>query len=116
MVGAGLKRVFIALPAFCRDWESYGLGENELRKLELYLLENLLSGDLIVGSNGIRKIRWARPGMGKSGGVRVFYFDSVRKSRLYFFAVIGKSDREDLTKREIGLLSEIVKSFDEEST
>ena len=106
-----MKRTFIALPTFWQDWTSFGLSEEDLRNLELHLLENPQAGDLIVGSGGIRKIRWSRPGMGKRGGVRVFYFDFTKKSRLYFFAVIGKSERENLTKREINILSDVIKTF-----
>ena len=32
------------------------------------------AGDVIPGSGGCRKVRWSRPGKGKSGGVRVIYF------------------------------------------
>lgn len=29
------------------------------------------AGDVIPGAGGLRKVRWARAGMGKRGGVRV---------------------------------------------
>lgn len=32
------------------------------------------SGDIIPDTGGVRKIRWARQGMGKRGGARVIYF------------------------------------------
>jgi hypothetical protein len=32
---------------------------------------NPLAGDLIKGAGGLRKVRWALPGRGKSGGMRV---------------------------------------------
>ena len=33
------------------------------------------AGDLIVGSGGLRKVRWSRQGMGKRGGVRVVTYE-----------------------------------------
>jgi hypothetical protein len=32
------------------------------------------TGDVIVGTGGLRKVRWSRAGSGKSGSVRVVYF------------------------------------------
>ena len=34
------------------------------------------AGDLIRGSGGCRKVRWATTGKGKSGGARVIYFNA----------------------------------------
>lgn len=39
-----------------------------------FIAANPLSGDLIRGSGGCRKIRWSRGGMGKRGGARIIYF------------------------------------------
>ena len=39
-----------------------------------YIAANPLVGDIIPQSGGCRKVRWARQGTGKSGGVRVIYF------------------------------------------
>jgi hypothetical protein len=38
------------------------------------LAEHPAAGMLIAGTGGVRKLRWAREGMGKSGGVRVIYY------------------------------------------
>jgi hypothetical protein len=35
-----------------------------------WIAANPLAGDVVPGSNGCRKVRWARAGMGKRGGVR----------------------------------------------
>lgn len=39
-----------------------------------YLAYNPAAGDLIQGTGGVRKLRWALEGRGKSGGARVIYF------------------------------------------
>ena len=46
---------------------------NETERLEFinWLANNPLSGDVIQGSGGLRKVRWGRKGTGKRGGVRV---------------------------------------------
>jgi len=42
--------------------------------LVAYLAHHPTAGDLVPGTGGIRKLRWALPGRGKSGGARVIYF------------------------------------------
>ncbi|WP_238944189.1 hypothetical protein [Allofranklinella schreckenbergeri] len=34
-----------------------------------------LAADLLVGTGGMRKVRWAAGGKRKSGGVRIIYFE-----------------------------------------
>ena len=45
--------------------------------LQHYLCENPNAGDLVKGSGGVRKLRWAREGTGKSGGVRACYYRAI---------------------------------------
>ena len=47
---------------------------SETERLEFieWIAANPLAGDVIPGSGGCRKVRWARAGMGKRGGARVF--------------------------------------------
>lgn len=40
-----------------------------------WIAVNPEAGDLIKGSGGCRKVRWAASGRGKSGGARVVYFN-----------------------------------------
>lgn len=48
--------------------------ETEIDAMKDYLSLNPLVGDEIQGTGGVRKMRWARPGMGKRGGARVIYY------------------------------------------
>jgi hypothetical protein len=36
--------------------------------LQQYLMQNPEAGEIVPGSGGVRKKRWARPGSGKRGG------------------------------------------------
>jgi hypothetical protein len=42
--------------------------------LQSYLLQKSDAGDLVRSSGGVRKVRWAASGKGKSGGVRAIYY------------------------------------------
>ncbi len=70
------------------------------RSIELVLLENPKAGLLIPDTNGDRKIRQGVPGSSKSGGIRVFYYDSDSLGRIYLLAVIQKNDQENLNKEQ----------------
>ncbi len=39
-----------------------------------FIALNPEAGDIVPESGGVRKVRWAPPGMGKRGGVRVIYY------------------------------------------
>ena len=60
------------LPEFIRRVEKL-LKESEPQSLIAYVSEFPKSGVLIRGTGGIRKLRRAQEGGGKSGGVRVIY-------------------------------------------
>lgn len=47
--------------------------EAERRELASFIALHPDAGDVVLGSGGVRKIRWSRRGMGKRGGVRVIY-------------------------------------------
>jgi hypothetical protein len=59
---------FIETPTFTRMVTAL-LTDEEYRGLQNALLENPERGDLIQGGGGIRKLRYASQGRGKSGGV-----------------------------------------------
>lgn len=65
-----------------------------------YIASNPEIGDVIPGTGGVRKVRWARPGSGKRGGARVIYFYYHSEAPLFLLMAYAKSDREDMTQDE----------------
>ena len=63
------------------------------------------AGVLIQGTGGIRKLRWARSGGGKSGGVRVIYYFHNEELPLYLLALFGKNEKANISMEEKKLLS-----------
>ena len=76
-----------------------------------YLSEHPSAGDLIQGTGGIRKLRWARGTKGKSGGIRVIYYFHSEMMPLYLLAVFGKNDKANISAEEKNLLSKAVKEL-----
>jgi hypothetical protein len=98
---------FIETPIFTED-VSQELSLEDYRQLQLALMLRPEQGPIIVGSGGLRKIRWRRTGMGKRGGLRVIYYWEAASETFYMLTVYRKSDREDLSARQIRLLKRLV--------
>jgi hypothetical protein len=54
------------------------------------------AGDVVPGSGGVRKVRWATAGRGKRGGVRVIYFNRLANGEIWLLLVYGKSVRDNI--------------------
>jgi hypothetical protein len=101
---------FIETPTFTRLVTAL-LADEEYRALQNELLEDPERGDLIRGGGGIRKLRFALPGRGKRGGVRVIYYWAKDRYQVYFLVVYPKSRKDDLSDKETAILRELVKGL-----
>ena len=90
--------VFIETSVFTRQIQTL-LADEEYHELQVELMENPERGDIIKGGGGIRKVRWAAKGKGKSGGIRVIYYWLRDDGQIYMLLVYPKSQKEDLTDR-----------------
>jgi len=76
------------------------LSDQEKEDLINYLAEHPNSGALMKNTGGIRKLRWAQSGRGKSGGVRVIYYFHSELMPLYLLAAFGKNEKVNLSDKE----------------
>ncbi len=76
------------------------LAENDRFELIAFLGANPEVGDVIPETGGVRKVRWAAKGKGKSGGVRVIYYFHSETLPLFLLTVYSKSQQANLTKAE----------------
>ena len=84
------------------------LSEGERRAVIDHLAEHPRAGDLIEGTGGVRKLRWARGGRGKSGGVRVIYYFHSSAMPLYLLTLFAKNERANLSRAERNELAALV--------
>ena len=93
------------------------LSESEKQGIISYLAAHPQSGIIIQGTGGIRKLRWASDGKGKSGGVRVIYYYHNESIPLFLLTVFGKGEKANLSKAERNELSKftsiLVKNYGE---
>ena len=64
-----------------------GLRDDDLKELEIILLENPRKGAVIEELAGARKLRIKLEGRDKSGGGRVIYLDIIQKEKIAGFFV-----------------------------
>ena len=83
---------------FAEDIDKF-LTPDEYRTLQLELVETPKKGNLIKGTGGARKLRFALPGKGKSGSIRVIYYYQVNE-KIYLLLVYKKAKQEDLTPKQ----------------
>lgn len=68
-------------------------------------------GRVIKGTGGVRKMRFALPGRGKRGGVRVLYVYRDHEQRIFFLLGYPKNVRETLTQSEKNALKQWVQEL-----
>jgi len=102
--------VFIETPTFTRQITSL-ISDEEYRDLQQMLVINPDAGDLIRGGGGIRKLRWARAGSGKSGGIRTIFFWRSAHDQIVMLLAYPKSRKDALTSAETAVLRELVKEL-----
>lgn len=84
------------------------LDRDSYRLLQLSLAAHPESGDVIQGSGGLRKIRWAGSGRGKRGGTRVIYYWARADGVILMLMAYAKNEASDLTKDQIAILRRVV--------
>lgn len=76
------------------------MDEEERGLLVDYLAYNPTAGELIPGTGGVRKLRWALEGRGKRGGARVVYYYHSQAMPLFALTAYAKNERADLSQAD----------------
>ena len=103
-----MTREFVMMPEFDCQWQKLGLGDTELRQLQEVLLQNPKAGVVIRGTKGLRKIRIAFEGQGKSGSGRVAYVDFAIHEIVYLITAYPKNEKDNLSKAERNEIAKMI--------
>ena len=101
--------VFVETSIFSRALPDY-LSDEDYRKLQSYLIERPDAGAILQHSGGVRKVRWAAGGKGKSGGLWIIYYWMKSDDQIFLLTLYGKGDKADLSAAE---LKQVVKLIEE---
>ena len=83
-------------PIFQKLWPKYW-DEDERAEFASFIARDPEAGAVIRGSGGVRKVRWAREGTGKSGGVRIIYLIRNEVGEVYLLTLYAKSESENIS-------------------
>jgi hypothetical protein len=108
-------RLFIELTPFRSYLDKQPDGPTLLRELQGILLQQPEAGDIIPGSGGIRKMRLAGKGKGKSGGFRIWYLYLAEVERVYLMAIYSKNETEDLSAAQRQGLRGLIEALKKEA-
>lgn len=95
----------IESPLFTKLWPDYW-SEEERGEFAAFIAGEPEAGDVVPGSGGCRKIRWARAGAGKRGGVRVIYTTRLARGAVVLLVIYAKSARENIPAHVLRKIAE----------
>ena len=106
-----MKAVFVELPAFERHRADY-LDDDSFQSLQNLLIMHPEAGNVIPGTGGLRKLRFADPrrGKGKRGGLRVIYYWWNPGLQFWLFTIYDKDEVADLTPQQCKALKAMLKA------
>jgi hypothetical protein len=94
---------------FQKQWPLYWT-EEERGEFAAHIAGSPDAGDVVPGSGGIRKVRWRRPGTGKSGGVRVIYYARTVEEEIVLLTLYAKSSTDNLTGAKLKEIRRVLES------
>lgn len=82
-------------PTFTKTAETILTAEEKFDFIN-WISANPLSGVVIPGTGGLRKIRWKRSGMGSRGDTRIIYYNLVNEGEIWLLIAYTKSKFDNL--------------------
>ena len=73
------------------------LGKTGFDDMLEFLARRPQAGKIIQGTGGLRKVRIARPGKGKSGGSRIIYYFHSDAKPILLLLIYAKVNQDNLT-------------------
>ena len=101
---------FVESKLFTRLVSAY-LTDDEYSQLQAALAQAPERGAVVAGSGGVRKLRWAQPGRGKRGGIRVIYYAKTSEGVIWMLTIYAKNEAANIPGH---LLRRIRKEIEDE--
>ena len=99
---------FVETPIFTKIITRF-LDDEDYRSLQIALMLRPEQGAIIRGAGGLRKVRWAKAGSGKRGGIRVIYYWAPPEGAFFMLYAYSKNEQSDLIPTQARLLGQLVR-------
>lgn len=110
-----MKRIFVESTLFKKTFSDL-VSLEILKELQVEILKNPEVGDLIVGTGGIRKMRFGSGTKGKRGGWRILYLDLSEVDICHLLYAYPKSESENINSEEKKVLKELAEKIKRSAT
>lgn len=90
----------IETPTFLASAKDEGLGDEERLAIVTFIASHPSAGDVMSGTGGARKVRFAGRSKGKSGGYRIVTFFAGDDIPVFLLDVYGKDTQANLPMAE----------------
>jgi hypothetical protein len=111
--GVSVPHTIVETPVFIRQAASCMSDAERMAAIDM-VASDPECGDLIQGTGGIRKVRFAIGAKGKSGGVRIMYFFKGPQIPIFMLTVFAKSSKANLTPKQRNALAKVAKAIADE--
>ena len=109
-----MKKTVIETSLFIATAKEAGVSD-ELRQFMVETIaEDPMAGDIMKGTGGCRKIRFAGPSKGKSGGYRTVHYNGADDVPVLIMAVIDKRAKDNLSPAERNELRKALADYEKE--
>lgn len=88
-----------------------GMSDDERTAVVDMIAANPQIGEIMPGCGGARKLRFAKPGKGKSGGYRVISYFAGDDVPVFLLSVFGKGEKVSLSQGERNALAALTKTL-----
>ena len=100
--------VFIETSTFTKLIYDY-LSDEEYVGMQNFLFQYPNAGDVVPGSGGVRKLRWATAGRGKRGGIRVIYYWKQSDDEIWMLTLYAKNEASTIPGHILKKIAEEIK-------
>jgi len=107
-----MKRLFAESRNFTKLVTDGKISDRSVKKTQVDIMNGL--GDTIAGTGGLKKIRCAGEGRGKSGSWRIVFADYPKYNVTFLITAFPKNEKENLSDEEKAILFSLKLSLDRE--
>ena len=113
-----MRYEFVHLGPFENKVARLRLSLEDVRAIELAIMDNPARCPVIQGTGGLRKMRFAseQSAGGKSGGIRVCYFLMDARNRVYLVTLFAKNEKENLIPAERNIIAKWITTIRQEES
>jgi hypothetical protein len=107
-------KTVIETPTFLTTAREAGLSDDFRAFIVETISEDPMMGDVMAGTGGCRKARFAGRGKGKSGGYRTIHYNGADDVPVLLMVVIDKGERDNLSQGERNELKKLLQTYEAE--